>query len=113
MRKVFIGLIVIVSVSLLAACSEDKDEEETEVAVVSVEVEKVKKEDFIIEKSLFGRTAPNSTTPIIPSNPGEVDELKVANGDKVKKDDHLVTIASPAGNERITANKDGEIAGLK
>lgn len=114
MRKIYISFIIILTISILAACSEDNAaDEEQEDVVIPVETEEVKEKDLVINKSLYGRTAPTSVTPIILSSPGEIDELKVENGDKVKKDDHLATILTPAGKQSIKATKDGEIANLE
>jgi len=46
-------------------------------------------------------------------NPGELESLKVENGDEVNKDDLIATIKSPAGNQSIYAPQSGEVAKLK
>lgn len=115
MKKILLGIAAILLVTLLAACSEDeeKDTKKEEARVTPVETEKAVKEDFTIEKSVYGRTSPGSTTPIMLQTPGEIDTLEVENGDKVKEDDLIATIETPAGKQNIRAPKDGEIAQLK
>lgn len=112
MRKlvfvVCLGLILI-----LAACGEDEDTKEVEDAdPTPVEVEKVTKGDFNIKKTMYGNTAPKKQQPVMLEQPGEIKTLKVKNGDKVNKDDHLATIKTPAGDNKIEATTDGTIAQL-
>lgn len=114
MRKlIFIacfGLILI-----LAACGEDENtEDEAEDAdPTPVEVEQVKTGDFKIKKTIYGNTSPKKQQPIMVEEPGELKTLKVKNGDSVKKDDHLATIKTGAGDVDIDAPIDGTIAQLQ
>src|SRR5699024_1457426 len=46
------------------------------------------------------------------TQPGELEELKVKNGDNVKKDDDLAVIKSEAGKQTIKAPKKGVVANM-
>ncbi|SHF76691.1 efflux RND transporter periplasmic adaptor subunit [Ornithinibacillus halophilus] len=114
MKNVWKGLAAIVFVTIfLAACTEEEETESVEPVDVPVEVAQVTEGELVIEKSIFGRTAPNSLTPVMLQNPGEVDELDVKNGDVVEEDDVLATIATPAGMQEITASASGKIINLE
>ncbi|MBM4760950.1 efflux RND transporter periplasmic adaptor subunit [Bacillus sp. B15-48] len=113
MKKV---LLSVAAIFLLAAtaCSQaetDTSGEEVE-RVVSVEVAEATKGDLTLERSIFGRTAPNQATAVMLQTPGEVDSLKVKNGDQVKEDKVIATIATAVGKQNIRAPKDGEIVSL-
>src|SRR5699024_8602807 len=58
------------------------------------------------------QTQPIEQTPIMLTQPGELDELKVKNGDNVKKDDDLAVIKSEAGEQTIKAPKKGVVANM-
>ncbi|WP_156290905.1 efflux RND transporter periplasmic adaptor subunit [Oceanobacillus salinisoli] len=115
MKKYLLPILMMMMV--LAACSEEDDTaaeaEEEEERVVAVEVVEAEEGDLTIEKSIYGRTAPNSTTPLIVQTPGEVEELEVANGDRVEEDDLIATIFTAAGNQNVRATTDGEIINLQ
>ncbi len=113
MKKVLLGVTAMITFITLAACSADDDSEQTKDRKISVETEAVVKDDFIIERSVYGRTAPISTTPVTLESPGEVDTLEVENGDSVDKDDLIATLKTPAGKQNIRAAKSGEIANLE
>ncbi|RKQ34348.1 efflux RND transporter periplasmic adaptor subunit [Oceanobacillus halophilus] len=108
-------MFIILLTTLLAACAEEDDtsSEEEEERVVTVEVAEVEEKDMTVERSVFGRTAPNSSTPIMVQTPGEVDELEVEDGEQVEEDDILVRLSTPAGKQNIRASKDGEIINLQ
>lgn len=110
MKKRMLVLIVLL-IGLLAACSDNDDDttEEKSDTDTPVETVKVEKGDLETEKTLYGRTAPKSSTPIMVQTPGEVDSLKVANGDKVDEDDVVATLA---GGQDLKAPKDGVIVQL-
>lgn len=116
MKRLVKGLLIsALFLTVLVACQENEEDQESakEDMIVPVEVTKAEEGDLTVEKSIYGRMAPFSSTPVMPNNPGEVDELKVQNGDKVEKDDHMATISSPAGKQNIYASKAGEIANLE
>lgn len=112
MRKIIfsvcLGLILI-----LAACSNGEEtDDSTEAAPTPVEVAKVKAGDFSIEKTLYGETAPEKQMPVMLEQPSEVKTVHVKNGDKVNKDDKLVTIKTPAGDQSVKASTDGVVGQL-
>src|SRR5699024_4393158 len=80
--------------------------------VISVETTEISKGDLTSKKSLYGQTQPIEQTPIMLTQPGELDELKVKNGDNVKKDDDLAVIKSEAGEQTIEAPKKGVVANM-
>lgn len=113
MRKKWIQLIALVMITMLFACSEDDGEETADEArMIPVEVAEVSKGDLVIEKEVYGRTSSSQTTPIIVQNPGEIDELRVENGERVKKDDIIARVKSPVDIQNVRAPEDGEIANL-
>ncbi|ALX49915.1 efflux RND transporter periplasmic adaptor subunit [Lentibacillus amyloliquefaciens] len=113
MRKLILTAAVILLIGILAACNQGEENDEAqEEQETAVETADVTTGDLVIEKSIYGRTEPNSTTPVMAPGAGEVTELEVANGDTVDEDDHLATIQTPAGNQRVTAQASGEIANL-
>ncbi|QKY70451.1 efflux RND transporter periplasmic adaptor subunit [Lentibacillus sp. CBA3610] len=113
MRKLVLSLAAIMLIGILAACNQDEDEnEEQEEHPTAVETTEATTGDLAIEKSIYGRTEPDSTTPVTVQSPGEVTELEVENGDMVEEDDHLATIQTTAGNQNIYAQTAGEIANL-
>lgn len=114
MRKLFLTMAAITLISVLAACNQNEDtsEDGKEETATPVETAKVEKGNLVIEKQLYGRTTPASTTPITLQNPGEITELKVENGEMVEEDDLIATIKTARGNQNIYASKKGEIAQL-
>lgn len=113
MRKLFLSIAAMMLIGILAACNQDEESnDEQEEQVTTVETTEATTGDLVIEKSLYGRTEPDSTTPVMVQNPGEVTELEVENGDTVEEDDHLATIETPAGNQTVYAQAAGEIASL-
>jgi len=116
MKKVLLRAAAVFLLSSIAGCSQTESDEENAAAeerVAAVEVAEAVKGDLILERSLFGRTAPNSTTPIVIQSPGEVDSLEVDNGDLVEEDDIIAKLSTPVGKQTIRAPKDGEVANLK
>lgn len=115
MKKMLLSATAILLLSALAACSEG-DSEDTNAAIeeriVAVEVEEAATGTLTIERSVYGRTAANTTTPILIQTPGELDTLEVKNGDQVEEDDIIAKIATPMGKQNIRAPKDGEILNL-
>src|SRR5690625_1146951 len=95
MKKLSITVLLRLLLSVvLFACSNDEeaDDEKDEDKTIAVETAEVKKKDLIVEKAVYGRIAASSMTPVMPQGPGELDELKVENGDKVKKDDTVAVV---------------------
>lgn len=114
MKKVLLSMAAMLLVTLLAACNDDgEDTKKKEDRVTPVETELAVKDDFTVEKTVYGRTSPASTAPVMLQTPGEVDSLEVENGDEVKEDDLIASLKTPAGKQNIRAPKDGEIASLK
>jgi membrane fusion protein, multidrug efflux system len=116
MKKLLLSTAAIFLLSTVAACSQTESEGENadvEERVAAVEVSQAIEGDLILERSIFGRTAPNSTTPILLQSPGEVDSLEVENGEQVEEDDIIAKISTPVGKQNIRAPKDGEVVNLK
>lgn len=111
-----LGWILIAALFFIAACTEDTEEtnETQEEHVVSVEVEEVTEGNVTIEKTFYGRAMPEEITPVMAQTMGEVEEVHVANGDRVEEDDILITIISfETGMEvEITAPADGQVSDL-
>lgn len=111
MKKIRIVLLVMLTAVILSACNNDDDETQVE-SVQAVETVKVELGDLVVEKSLYGRIAPSSITPVLLQMPGEVESIEVENGDQVKEDDVVAKVKTPAGIQNIKASKDGEIMQL-
>lgn len=115
MKKASLSIVTILLIGLLAACSnQDKDaNKNNEDIIIPVETVEATEGDLVIEKTLYGRTAPMSSTPVIVQVPGEFDVLEVENGDIVEEDDVLAKLKTPAGMQNIKAPKKGEVIQLK
>ncbi|WP_249869293.1 efflux RND transporter periplasmic adaptor subunit [Oceanobacillus saliphilus] len=113
MKKMRFGLAAMLMMGILAACTEEDAAEEVEERIVPVETAEAETGDLVVEKTIYGRTAPNSTTPIMLQAPGEVDALEVENGTFVEEDDLIAKISTAAGIQNIRASKDGEIIQLQ
>ncbi len=113
MRKLNILLYMTLIVVILSACNnEQPKEEKNERMITPVETEKVDTGDLMVAKKIYGQVSPIQQTPVMIQQPGEVTSLKVDNGDKVKKNDHLGTIKASMGSQTIYAPVDGEVAHL-
>src|SRR5690625_2234078 len=114
MKKRVLLTVFMIFTLILSACgnSNNETEDETESDVISVETTEITKGDLTSKKSLYGQTQPIEQTPIMLTQPGELDELKVKNGDNVKKDDDLAVIKSEAGEQTIEAPKKGVVANM-
>ncbi|RYG71622.1 efflux RND transporter periplasmic adaptor subunit [Lentibacillus lipolyticus] len=114
MRKVLLMAAMVLLTSMIAACGDNHEQSDSdqEEQVVPVETAKATKADMVVEQSLYGRLQPGTTTPVMVQNPGEITELQVANGDTVEADEHLATIQSAAGHQKMYAATAGEIAQL-
>ncbi|GAA0289784.1 multidrug efflux pump subunit AcrA (membrane-fusion protein) [Gracilibacillus halotolerans] len=111
--KKLIFLLAIVMLTLVACTENDtEDTSEQEEREVPVEVEEVTKGNLDMQRTFYGRTTPNETTPVIPQVAGEVDELNVENGEEVEKDDDIATIKSVQGNIKVEAPASGYIIEL-
>lgn len=107
--------LIILTIGLLSACSDDANNNENETnkaSAIAVETVQAELGDLVIEKTVYGRTMPSDVTPVIVPMVGEVDELKVENGDKVKKDDVIAKLKTQMGIQDLKATKDGEITQL-
>ncbi|WP_042221457.1 efflux RND transporter periplasmic adaptor subunit [Oceanobacillus manasiensis] len=112
MKRWMIGITAVFLIGLLAACNQEEDTQEDEKRVIPVETQEAVNDNLVIEKTLYGRTAPGATSPIMVQNAGEVDSLEVENGDMVEEDDLIATLTTPAGNQNIRASRDGEVTQL-
>ncbi|SHH60548.1 efflux RND transporter periplasmic adaptor subunit [Virgibacillus chiguensis] len=112
MKKIIIVGTVVWMIFLLAACNQEETKEEKEKRVVPVETEEVKEGSIEIEKSIYGRTRPSVSSPVMLQASGKIDELKVNNGDQVEENDVIATIISQAGSQSIRAPKDGKLVQL-
>ena len=114
MKKLWIPLVALLL--FLAACTNDTEEtEEQEERVTPVEVGQVTQGDVTVEKSLYGRSTPKQTTPVMIPIAGEVDTIEVANGDQVEEDDLIMTvIAAQTGREmEVVAPVDGVVTNME
>lgn len=110
MKKVLVSVSMLLLISLLSACNQDEASSTSEEeAVTAVETVQVVKDDLVVERKVYGRTAAESLTPIMLQMPGEVDSVEISSGDKVNKDDTVVTLKTEMGNQKIKAPKTGEI----
>lgn len=115
MKKTIFSFIVITLTVFLGACNQNDDadtEQEIEEQIIAVETTHITEGDLSIDKTLYGRTAPSSITPVMLQMPGEIDVLEVENGDRVEEDDLIAKIKTPAGIQEIKAPATGEIANL-
>lgn len=114
MKRWMIGITAVLLIGILAACNQDEDtNQEEEKRIIPVETQEAKKDNLVIERSLYGRAAASSTSPIMLQAAGEVDSLEVENGDMVEEDDLIATLSTPAGNQNIRASRDGEVTQLR
>jgi membrane fusion protein, multidrug efflux system len=114
MKRWMIGITAVFLIGILAACNQDEDtNQEEEKRVIPVETQEAKNDNLVIERSLYGRAAASSTSPIMLQAAGELDSLEVENGEMVEEDDLIATISTPAGNQNIRASRDGEVTQLR
>lgn len=112
MKKTHYLLIAVLIMSILSACTEkaeDTENTKTEQKEIPVEVAEVTKGDLTIEQTVYGRTAPQTTTPIMLQAAGEIDSIEKEEGSDVKKDDSLFVVKTPYGKQTIKAPKDGTL----
>jgi|SRR5690625_984750 len=113
-KHFFIRLGTILFIILfLIGCQEDTDQQETtEERIVPVQTAKVEHGELMIEKQFNGRLSPEKVIPVMPRNPGELDEILLENGDVVDEDDIIAKIKTPVGTQNIRAPEAGEIIEL-
>ena len=113
MKKLTVTLSVILTVCFLAACTEDESTvEQLEQRVVTVETAIVTEDDFVSERSVYGRTTPNAVTPVLLPLAGGVTELDVTNGDTVNEGDRIAVLTTAQGTVNIDAPSGGQVASL-
>jgi len=114
MRNVLFLCSLLIVIVFFAACNEIDETEttETETTITHVEVEKVTKGNLVTEDTIYGHTVPYKQTPIMMQQPGEITDIKVENGDEVKKDERIGTLKTQMGSLAIKAPMEGEIAQL-
>lgn len=114
MRKMPFLCLLTIMLLVVAACGE-ADEESTsssEDSVTSVEIAQVSKGDLTTEQRVYGHVLPNSQTPVLPGQAGEITDLKVEPGDDVKKDEALATLKTAMGNITVKAPIAGTVGQL-
>src|SRR5699024_3048918 len=113
MRKMLFLFILTIMLLVVAACGETDDEStSSEDSVTSVEIAQVSKGDLTTEQTVFGHVLPNSQTPVLPGQAGEITDLKVEPGDDVKKDEALATLKTAMGNITVKAPIAGTVGQL-
>lgn len=113
MKRHLVRLTILLLAVFLVACNNDEEEKQVENTIVPVETVEAKEGELVIDRTINGRTAPKSVTPIMIEQPGEIDALEVKNGDKVNEDDLIATILTSTGKQHIYAKETGEIANLE
>lgn len=114
MKKILLFVTVIGMTFLLAACNQEEvNKKDNKKRVTSVETEEVKEGSIEIEKSVYGRTKPFVSSPVVLKAPGIIDQLEASNGEQVKEGDVIATISSQAGRQSIRAPQDGKLVQLK
>lgn len=112
MKKTHYLLIAVLIMSILSACTEkaeDTENAKSKERETPVEVVEVTKGDLVVEQTVYGRTAPQTTTPIMLQAAGEIDSIEKEEGSDVKKDDSLFVVKTPYGKQTIKAPKDGTL----
>ncbi|WP_186576591.1 efflux RND transporter periplasmic adaptor subunit [Aquibacillus kalidii] len=101
MKKLY--LLPLAILLFLVACTEENEKSEKPAdQVTPVEVEDVTKEDLVIEKQFYGRSLPESTTPVMLPVAGELDTLEVTKGDQVEEGEILAKIQRADGRGTFT-----------
>ena len=113
MRSIWNAIAVLLIFFILAACSEEETETEEASGEATVEVAEAEIGDIVIERKVYGRTEPDSTTPLMVETPGEVDSLEKQEGEAVEEDDLVATLTTPAGEEEVRAPEKGHLAELQ
>lgn len=110
MKKIRLIVLLVVFVLLLSACNkDDSSKDKKEEMITAVETVRAVKDDLIVERKLYGRTAAKSISPVMLEIPGEVDTTEVSTGDQVEKDDTILTLKTPMGKQTIKAPQSGEV----
>lgn len=115
MHRTLFLLFFSVMLLLLAACNNENEanQETVEKTITTVETATVKKGDLQVESSIYGNVMPSKQVPVIGQQPGEVTEVKVENGEAVKKDERIATIRTAMGRSGIFAPTDGKVGQLQ
>ncbi len=114
MKRMLLSIVGLLFVGFLTACNQNEDTiVDQEEVIIPVETVEATEGDLVIEKSLYGRTAPMRITPIMSQMPGEIDELEIENGDQVEEDDLIATLKTQVGQQNIKAPRKGEITQLE
>lgn len=115
MRKMLFLFSAIFLFLTLAACSDGNESaiDSSETKTNPVETAKVKKENLTVEQTVFGHTSPYKQMPVVFPQSGELTDIKVKNGDMVKKDEQIATIKTEMGSLSIKAPIEGEVGLLK
>src|SRR5690625_4533853 len=114
MHRVLFLLFFAIILTITAGCNnENEPEEQMESSITPVEVAAVKKGDFIIKSSIYGNVMPSKQIPVLSQHAGEIRELKVENGEEVKKDARLATIRTQMGSFGIFAPTAGKVGQLQ
>lgn len=115
-RFLSIAFILISLLFITSACNGNADTDEqdnNEDRIVPVEVAEVKTGDFNVKKSVYGRTSPSTSVPVMVQTAGEIDTVYVENGESVDKNERIARIDTPMGRQNVNAPTDGEITNLK
>ncbi|QDP41620.1 efflux RND transporter periplasmic adaptor subunit [Radiobacillus deserti] len=111
MKKIFF-ILVFISAALIG-CSNQAEDENAEEVPVAVQVDEVTKETLTVEKSIYGKTTPKSSVPVIAPVAGEVTEVHVEKGQTVEEGDTIISITSPnTGEIEVDATIAGQITSL-
>lgn len=114
MRNMPFLLMIILFVIAVSACGGEVDEQQkVENTVTPVETAEIITGDYIITHSVYGKINPSKQSPVVFQQPGEITDIKVDNGTKVKKDERLAKVKTQMGSLAIKAPTDGEIAHLQ
>lgn len=112
-RVPFLFFLFLIIGATIGCSNENNEKIEIENKITPVEVGDIEIGDLIIESSIYGNVSPKKQVPVFTQQPGEITDLKVENGDNVKKDDRLGTIKTQMGRVGIFAPIDGEVGQLQ
>ncbi len=114
MRKFLLGMIMVGLMSVVVACNTDEQPDTNkENDVTAVATAKVVQGDLLVDRTIYGNISPINQQPVMVEQPGEIKELLVENGDMIEEDDHIATIKTPMGDQKVKAPMDGVVAQLE
>lgn len=115
MHRVLFLLFFSVIMLTITGCSNENEAEtnENEVKITAVEIAEVKKGNLTVESSIYGNVMPSKQVPVLVQQAGEITEVKVENGEEVKKDARLATIKTPMGRIGIFAPAAGKVGQIQ